>query len=426
MTTDLQGRALALLNRIAQADWPDRLRLRKSLEVLLLRGSRTGFRLATRRLAGRASRPLLTGPAELFDLSLSDEQQMLTDMLRQFALDELRPAALEADAALAVPAALEAQAAALGLAHYGVPEDKGGLAGGPTALTTALMGEALAYGDLSLAAGLLQPLAAAHCLRRWSGPDQQERWLPALLEEHAPRHALAVNEPQVLADPAAPATRARKRGKHYRLDGEKCLVLQGGRAEQLIVSAQCGDGPALFRVPADAPGVERRPEPAMGLRACATTRIRLRDVKVERDARLSGEGFDYRAFLDLSALGWCALAVGTAQAALDYVIPYCNERQAFGEPISHRQAVAFSIADMAIELEGMRLLLWRACARADQGADFHEHAWRARVFCAQHAPRIGSAAVQLLGGHGFTQEHPVERWYRDLRAMGVLHGGMQL
>src|SRR5690606_40398183 len=114
--------------------------------------------------------------------------------------------------------------AALGLAHYGVPEDKGGLAGGPTALTTALMGEALAYGDLSLAAGLLQPLAAAHCLRRWSGPDQQERWLPALLEEHAPRHALAVNEPQVLADPAAPATRARKRGKHYRLDGEKCLV----------------------------------------------------------------------------------------------------------------------------------------------------------------------------------------------------------
>src|SRR5690606_20134744 len=97
MTTDLQGRALALLNRIAQADWPDRLRLRKSLEVLLLRGSRTGFRLATRRLAGRASRLLLTGPAELFDLSLSDEQQMLTDMLRQFALDELRPAALEAD-----------------------------------------------------------------------------------------------------------------------------------------------------------------------------------------------------------------------------------------------------------------------------------------------------------------------------------------
>src|SRR5690554_8212339 len=136
MTTDLQGRALALLNRIAQADWPDRLRLRKSLEVLLLRGSRTGFRLATRRLAGRASRPLLTGPAELFDLSLSDEQQMLTDMHRKFILDELRPAALEADAALAITAALDTQSSAVGLADYGVTEVKGGLAGGPTALIT--------------------------------------------------------------------------------------------------------------------------------------------------------------------------------------------------------------------------------------------------------------------------------------------------
>ena len=164
----------------------------------------------------------------------------------------------------------------------------------------------------------------------------------------------------------------------------------------------------------------------MGLKACATTRIRLRQVKVERDARLAGRGFDHRAFLDLSALGWCALAVGTCQAALDYVITYCNDRHAFGEPISHRQGVAFSIADMAIELEGMRLLLWRACARADRGLDFQEQAWRARLFCSEHAPRIGSAAVQLLGGHGFTQEHPVERWYRDLRAVGVLNGAMPL
>ena len=426
MTTTLQGHALALLNRLARADWPDRFKLRKPLEGLLLRGSRAGFRLATRRPSLVPTRPLLSGPAELFDLSLSEEQQLLRDLLAPFAAEVLRPAALEADAQGALPPALQAQAAALGLAHYGVPESMGGLAAGPTALTTALLAETLAHGDLSLAAALLQPLSVAHCLRRWGSAEQQQRWLPALLKEDGPRYALAVNEPQVLADPARPATRARKRGGQYRLDGEKCLVLQGGHAEYLIVSAQCSDGPALFRVPADADGLERRPEPAMGLKACATTRIRLHQVKVERDARLAGRGFDHRAFLDLSALGWCALAVGTCQAALDYVIAYCNDRHAFGEPISHRQGVAFSIADLAIELEGMRLMLWRACARADRGLDFHEQAWRARLFCGEHAPRIGSAAVQLLGGHGFTQEHPVERWYRDLRAVGVLNGAMPL
>lgn len=426
MTTTLQGHALALLNRLARADWPDRFKLRKPLEGLLLRGSRAGFRLAGRRSAHGSTRPLLSGPAELFDLSLSEEQQLLRDMLAPFAVEVMRPAALEADAQGNLPPALRAQAAALGLVHYGVPESMGGLAGGPTALTTALLAETLAQGDLSLAAALLQPLSAAHCLRRWSSTEQQQRWLPALLHEDAPHYALAIHEPQVLADPARPATRARKRGGQYRLDGEKCLVLQGGDAEYLIVSAQCSDGPALFRVPADTDGLSRQPEPAMGLKACATTRIRLRQVKVERDARLAGRGFDHQVFLDLSALGWCALAVGTCQAALDYVITYCNDRHAFGEPISHRQGVAFSIARMAIELEGMRLLLWRACARADRGLDFQEQAWCARLFCSEHAPRIGSAAVQLLGGHGFTQEHPVERWYRDLRAVGVLNGAMPL
>ena len=426
MTTTLQGRALALLNRMARADWPDRFNLRKPLEGLLLRGSRAGFRLAKRRSSPSSTRPQLSGPAELFDLSLSEEQQLLRDLLAPFAAEVLRPAALEADAQAALSPALQAQAAALGLAHYGVPESMGGLAAGSTALTTALLTETLAHGDLSLAAALLQPLSVAHCLRRWGSAEQQQRWLPALLQEGGPRYALAVNEPQVLADSARPATRARRRGGQYRLDGEKCLVLQGGHAEYLIVSAQCSDGPALFRVPTDADGLSRRPEPAMGLKACATTRIRLHRVTVERDARLAGRGFDHRAFLDLSALGWCALAVGTCQAALDYVITYCNERHAFGEPISHRQGVAFSIADLAIELKGMRLMLWRACARADRGLDFHEQAWRARLFCGEHAPRIGSAAVQLLGGHGFTQEHPVERWYRDLRAVGVLNGALQL
>ena len=99
---------------------------------------------------------------------------------------------------------------------------------------------------------------------------------------------------------------------------------------------------------------------------------------------------------------------------------------AFGEPISHRQGVAFMIADMAIELDAMRLMVWRACARADRGEPFCREAYLARLLCAEKAMKIGSDAVQLLGGHGFTQEHPAERWYRDLRAIAVMSGGPHL
>ena len=109
---------------------------------------------------------------------------------------------------------------------------------------------------------------------------------------------------------------------------------------------------------------------------------------------------------------------------LDYVIPYVNEREAFGEPISHRQAVAFTVADIAIELEGMRLATLRAASRADQGKAFAREAALARQLCADKGMQIGSDGVQLLGGHGYVKEHPVERWYRDLRATGVMEGAL--
>ncbi|MDQ8036033.1 MAG: acyl-CoA dehydrogenase family protein, partial [Pedobacter sp.] len=118
----------------------------------------------------------------------------------------------------------------------------------------------------------------------------------------------------------------------------------------------------------------------------------------------------------------CALAVGVSQAVLDYVVPYVNERVAFGEPISQRQSVAFTVANMAIELEGMRLLTYRAASRAEQGLSFHKEAYLARVLCAEKAMEIGTNGIQMLGGHGFIREHLVELFYRNLRAVGILEG----
>jgi alkylation response protein AidB-like acyl-CoA dehydrogenase len=126
----------------------------------------------------------------------------------------------------------------------------------------------------------------------------------------------------------------------------------------------------------------------------------------------------------LARVGWCALAVGTGAAVLSYVTGYVNDRVAFGEPVSHRQGVAFRVADMGTELDGMRLATYRAASLAEQGKPFAREAALARKLCTTKGMAIGSDGVQLLGGHGYVKEHPVERWYRDLRAVGVMEGAV--
>ncbi len=176
----------------------------------------------------------------------------------------------------------------------------------------------------------------------------------------------------------------------------------------------------------DRPGVEVVPEPTMGLRGANPCRLKLHDVELPAEALLGPtEGpFDHQRVVDLARLAWCGLAVGQGRAVLDYVKTYCNDRIAFGEPITNRQAVAFMIADIAIELEGMRLTTWRAASRAERGERFTKEAHLAFTLCAEKAMKIGTDGVQLLGGSGFIREHPVERWYRHLRGVGVMEGGL--
>ncbi len=163
----------------------------------------------------------------------------------------------------------------------------------------------------------------------------------------------------------------------------------------------------------------------MGIRAAATACLRFDGVALPAGALLGdGDPDVYRDCVQLGRLAWCAVSVGTAQAVLDYVIPYIKDRSAFGEPVSSRQAVAFTVANMAIELEGMRLATYRAASRVDQGLEFAREVTLARRLCAERGMTIGSDGVQMLGGHGFVKEHPVERWYRDLRSAGVYEGAL--
>jgi hypothetical protein len=238
-------------------------------------------------------------------------------------------------------------------------------------------------------------------------------------------HAVAERRPAF--DPRELRTRARVDGEGYVLTGEKTLVPLVESAELLLVAAELvGRGPQLFLVETATEGVSVKAEPAMGIRAAGLGAVRFDEVRLPPGALLGGDVgiVDYEEAIDRAAIAWCAAAVGAGQAVLDYVIPYVNERKAFGEPISQRQAVAFMVANIGIELEGMRLLTYRAAARADQGLPFHREAYLARVLCTDKGMQIGTDGVQLLGGHGFTKEHPVERWYRDLRGIGVMEGGL--
>ncbi|MFT4615446.1 MAG: alkylation response protein AidB-like acyl-CoA dehydrogenase, partial [Bacteroidia bacterium] len=196
----------------------------------------------------------------------------------------------------------------------------------------------------------------------------------------------------------------------------------GTSAELILVIGTLDGNAAAFIVEGTPNGLTRTAEANMGLQGAELATLTFDNVQVPADAILGDGDFDLQRFIDLSRIGLCALAVGTCQAVLDYVIPYCNEREAFGEAITNRQSVAFMIADMAIELESMRLMTWRAASLAEQGQDFHEQAYLAKQFCAEHAMKIGTDGVQLLGGHGFCCEHPVELWYRSLRAITTLEG----
>jgi alkylation response protein AidB-like acyl-CoA dehydrogenase len=434
---DLAERGMAVglraLNRLASNAQIDRFGLRDSAERVLHEASKATVRTATR--AGRTfaatqklskpARQPRAGRSDLFDLTPDDEQQMLRETVREFALAKLRPAAEAADDACAAPDELLAQANELGLTMVGVPEELGGAVAERSAVTTVLMSEALAQGDMGIGLACLAPAAVSTALSLWGDADQQATYLPDFVGENVPAAALAVLEPRPLFNPFDLKTRARRVDGGFVLDGVKSLVPRASASELFVIAASLEGTPALFVVEPGGDGLSVEPEPAMGLRAAATGRLVLEHVKLPAGALLGEPGQDMVSeCIQLGRLGWCALAVGTGQAVLDYAIPYVNERTAFGEPISSRQSVAFTVANIAIELDGMRLATYRAASRVDQGMPFAREVALARRLCAERGAAIGSDGVQLLGGHGYVKEHPVERWYRDLRAAGVMEGGL--
>jgi alkylation response protein AidB-like acyl-CoA dehydrogenase len=430
--------SLSMLNRFSGSPLVQRLGLYKPAQAVARTAVRGGFKAgiavarqfkAVQKLVRPERFQQTTRPSDLFDLNVSEEQQLIRDMAQRFAREIVRPAAIKADETCSAPEGFDAQLAELGLGQFAVPETLGGAATEASVVTGVLVAEDLAYGDLGLALAALAPIGVANALVRWGSADQQAKYLPAFAEASPPKASIAIAEPRPLFDPNELRTRATIDGDGFLLKGEKSLVPLAESCDFLLVAASLvGKGPRIFIVPRDTASMTIMADPALGARAASLGRVVFDDVRLPSQAIL-GEGVDVCDFgelVDLSRIALCALSVGTAQAILDYTITYCNDRKAFGEPISNRQAVAFMIANIGIEVESMRLLTWRAAARAQAGLPFHREAYLARVLCAEKGMEIGTNGVQLLGGHGYIKDHPVERWYRDLMAVSVMEGGLLL
>ncbi len=425
--------AIGLLTPLVGQEFLDKYGLRDPLNRTLRYGTKQIFSAAgaaTRQfkkvenLRGGPTR-LKTSGKDYYDLTPDDDQKMIVETVEEFAAEIMRPAAHDADAATTYPPDLVKKATELGITAINIPEDYDGIAAERSSVTNVLVAEALGYGDMGLALPILAPAGVAAALTHWGSAGQQATYLKEFAGENVPQACVAIAEPQPLFDPTALKTTAVRTPGGYRLNGVKSLVPAAADAELFIVAAQLNGKPALFIVESSSEGLSVRADPSMGIRAAALGRVELDNVAVPLSARLGEEDAtdqDYSEAIALSRLGWAALAVGTSHAVLDYVIPYVKEREAFGEPIAHRQSVAFMCANIAIELDGLRLITWRGAARAEQGLSFVREAALAKKIGTDKGMQIGLDGVQLLGGHGFTKEHPVERWYRDLRAIGIAEG----
>ena len=426
MMNKAQGFGLSLITKIAGSEVLDQLKLRKFVEKSLYQGSKTGFKVLNKTQKVFKPQPLdkqrLPNQVNknLFDLSLTEEQQMTVDAMSQFAEEVLYALAHEADHNTQFPEQLWQHLVDLGLNDYALPEALGGVAAEQNIVSNILIAESLAKGDFSLTAGLLSTFSVINAITQWGSESIQNKYLSSISEDSGIQATFAIQEATPAFNPFQLKTKVTNSNGQFTLQGEKTLVVLGETADLILVNAEYNGKPDLFIVKRDST-IRFKKSPSMGLKATETVNLIFDNTPAER---LGDDDFNYTEFLDLGNLMWCAMAVGTCEAVKKYCIQYANERTAFGEPISHRQSVAFMIADMAIEIEAMRMLVLNAASLAEAGKSFHREAYLARILCAEKSMKIGTDGVQLLGGHGFTKEHPVERWYRDLRATAILHSGL--
>ncbi|MGE0681417.1 MAG: acyl-CoA dehydrogenase family protein [Candidatus Binatia bacterium] len=359
----------------------------------------------------------------------TEEQQLIRDTVASFAQEQMRPVAHEADESGQIPSSLTQQAWELGLVQSTIPEAFGGAGEAASAVTGALICEELAWGDLSLALHILAPRLLIQPLLTLGTHEQQQQILPTYAGTTFTTGTAAIMEPRFSFDVNELATTATQQNGAVVLNGAKCYVPLAADAQHILVYARGDEGTTAYLVPHGTPGLtvaER--EKNMGLKALATHELVLDNCRVPASSHLNGA---FAPLLNRSRVALASLAVGVARAAFEYAREYAKERRAFGVAIAQKQAIAFMLAEMATEIDAARLLTWEAAWKIDAGQDTPidsivsgatREACLAKNYTAAMALKVTDNAVQILGGHGYIRDHPVEMWLRNARGFAAFAG----
>ncbi|MFJ7129903.1 acyl-CoA dehydrogenase family protein [Streptomyces sp. NPDC098101] len=367
------------------------------------------------------------------DLALSEEQEAVRRLAEDFVAREVTPHATAWDRAEEVDRGIVKKLGAVGFLGLTIPEEYGGSGGDH--LAYCLVTEELGRGDSSVRGIVSVSLGlVAKTIASWGSEEQKRAWLPRLASGEA-LGCFGLTEPGTGSDAGNLATRAVRDGDDYVVNGTKMFITNGTWADVVLLFARTNDTPghqgvSAFLVPADAPGLTRRPvHGKLGLRGQATAELVLEDVRVPAAAMLGPEGKGFAVAMSALAKGRMSVAagcVGIAQAALDAALRYAGEREQFGKPIASYQLVQELISDISVDVEAARLLTWRVADLIDRGRDFATAASRAKLFASEAAVRAANNALQVFGGYGYIDEYPVGKLVRDARVMTLYEGTSQI
>jgi len=367
------------------------------------------------------------------DLKLTEEQEMVRKMARDFAQKEVAPIAAEMDEKGEVPFENIKKMGQLGLLGLTAPEEYGG--GGADTVSYVVALEEIAKACASTAVVMaVQNSLVNYALARFGTEEQKRKYLTPLARGEK-IGAYALTEPEAGSDAAAIRTRAVRDGDEYVINGTKHFITNGGFADIVILYATVDPskgyrGITAFIVEKGTPGFSTgKEENKMGIRATNTCELIFQDCRVPAANRLGDEGQGFKialSALDAGRIGIGAQAVGIAQAAYEAALEYAKTRVQFGQPIAQLQAIQWMLADMATRIEAARLLVYKAALAKDEaqktGARFSKEAAMAKLFASETAGFVTDCALQIHGGYGYMKDYPLERYYRDARITRIYEG----
>jgi len=366
-------------------------------------------------------------------MELTEEQRAIRDVVREFAVEEVRPGARERDREQTFPEAVWDGLAELDLTGLTTPAEYGGI--DADRVTYSVANEELAYGSLSVATALSVHCLATSCIAEFGDAEQRERWLPEMVDGR-PVGAFALSEPHAGSNPRAMTTEARREGEEYVINGEKQWITNGSRAGVVVLFAKTDreddETVTQFLVPMDTPGVSvGKKEDKLGLRASDTTTLVFEDARIPVENRLTEVGRGLSAAFSIltgGRVGIASQAVGLAQAALDEAREYAGEREQFEKRLDEIQTIRHKLAEMHAQVKSGRLLTRDAARQLEEGDPkaAAQAASVAKLVASENAMAVTNEAVQVHGGYGYTSEYDVERLYRDAKITTIYEGTSEI